>query len=185
MSEFTQNSLRQALLAPISGGEQASRWCANTSQLALPLQTFLRKGQRHFSFSLSELGMEQGVLLQKSLLWSQVYKRQTGCPSDFAWVDLHALPWACDGVELVLAFDRVLPQWGGSGQPLAEDRHVLLLLPALLKGLIAGIRAEKCRGLQLNMTGMRVHLVDSRPSSFFRCGLQALEHLMHSNAGLL
>jgi hypothetical protein len=95
------------------------------------------------------------------------------------------LPWDSNGVVLVFAFEQVLPQWGGSGLPLAEDRGVLWLLPALMKGLIDGLRTEKYRGLHLEITGMRVHLVDSRPSSFYRCGLQALAHLSRSNTGLL
>lgn len=189
MSNAAEQSLRNALLEPISGSEQAARWCAESAQWVWPLQSCLQRGQRSFSFSPAELGadfgLEPGFPLPAELFWTQTYKRQTGCPGDFAWLDLHAVPWASDHVVLVFAFEQVLPQWGGSGRPLAEDREILWLLPALLKGLIDGLRAEKHRGLRLEITGMRVHLVDSRPSSFYRCGLQALAHLSRSNTGLL
>lgn len=177
MSKLDDQCLRRGLLAPVPEALQVVSWCHESAQWALPLQHCLRNGLLQFAFASSDLDLSQAAKPWTPYCWTQTYKRQTACPSDFAWLDLVALPWSSEGLLLEIAFVQVLPEWGGNGLPLAEDREALLLLPAVLKGLVEGVRAHSLQGVHIKIAGMRVHPVDSRPTSFFRCAFQALDHL--------
>lgn len=181
MSLSAQASLYKHLLEPLIVSEQASVWCANSTQLSLALQSCLRNHQRLYSFSQLDLGIVQAKPLRTEKTWSETYKRQSRCPADFAWLDLHALPVPDSGVLFDIAFDRVLAEWGGTAQTIADDRELLLFLPAVFKGLIEGLRSQALTGVYLKLTGIRIHPVDSRPGSFYLCGFQAIRRLAEEN----
>lgn len=169
--------LQIELLRFFDDRSQALAWCGSSETPSKLFQICLANGQRQWSLSPEQLDFKSPSMWTLHHQWTQTYKRQTSCPSDFAWLDLEAKPTKQKGVILEWGFEHVSPEWGGSNQPIAEDGNVLWLLPAMLKGLIDGLRQVNIHGLQLRIRGMRVHLVDSRPRSYYICAFQAMETL--------